>query len=142
MAIQKITPFLWYDNNAAEAAAYYCSVFKNSRVTQSNPMVTSFELEGMNILALNGGPMFKLTEAFSFVISCNDQDEIDYYWNTLTADGGQESMCGWCKDKFGLSWQVVPFNMGQLMSDPEKGQRVMAELMKMKKLDLKKLTEA
>ncbi len=143
MAIQKLTPFLWYDNNAADAAAFYCKVFKNSRITNTNPMVTEFELEGMRILALNGGPMHKLTDAFSMMINCDTQEEIDYYWDTLTADGGQESMCGWLVDKYGLSWQVTPSEIGTLLSgDPEKAQRVMAEVMKMKKLDLKKMREA
>lgn len=142
MAIQKITPFLWFDNNAAEAAAFYCTVFKDARITQSNPMVTEFELEGMRLLALNGGPMHQLTDAFSLMINCDTQEEIDYYWDALTAGGGRESMCGWLVDKFGLSWQVTPSEIGKLLSDPEKAPRVMAEVMKMKKLDLKKMREA
>lgn len=142
MAIQKITPFLWFDNNAADAANFYVTVFKNARITSSNPWVTQFELEGLQICALNGGPKFKLDEAFSFSISCDTQEEIDYYWNTLTADGGEESMCGWLKDKFGLSWQVVPSILGKLMSDPERGQRVMNAFLQMKKFDIRKLLDA
>lgn len=141
MAIQKITPFLWFDNQAADAAKFYTNVFKNSRIISENPMVTVFELEGMQIQALNGGPHFKLTEAFSFVISCEDQAEIDYYWNKLT-EGGTEQQCGWVKDKFGLSWQVVPKVLGQLMNDPSKMQNVMKTFMQMKKFDIQKLMEA
>lgn len=142
MAIQKIVPFLWFDNQAAEAAKFYTTVFKNSKIISENPLVTVFELEGMQVNALNGGPAFKLTEAFSFVINCDTQEEIDYYWNKLTAGGGAESQCGWLKDKFGLSWQVVPAILGKLMNDPERRQRVMDAFMKMKKFDIQKLMEA
>ncbi len=141
MAIQKITPFLWYDNNAAEAAAFYCTVFKNSRINSTNPMVTDFELEGQRLLAMNGGPKYKLTDAFSLMISCDTQEEIDYYWDALTANGGQESMCGWCKDKFGLSWQVTPSVLPSLMNNPEKAQKVVQAFMQMRKFDIKKLME-
>ncbi|HTF04914.1 MAG TPA: VOC family protein [Bacteroidia bacterium] len=140
--LQKITPFLWFDTQAADAAKFYTTVFKNSKIVSSNPIVTQFELEGLQICALNGGPQFKLDEAFSFSIACDTQEEIDYYWNTFTADGGEESMCGWCKDKFGLSWQVVPANLGQLMSDPEKGPRVIQAFMKMRKFDIATLEKA
>ncbi len=142
MAIQKITPFLWFNKEAAEAANFYVTVFKNSRVISTNPWVTSFELEGLTINALNGGPKFKLDEAFSFVINCDTQEEIDYYWNTLTANGGEESMCGWLKDKFGLSWQVVPSILGTLMNDPERSQRVMNAFLQMKKFDIQKIMDA
>jgi predicted 3-demethylubiquinone-9 3-methyltransferase (glyoxalase superfamily) len=142
MTMQKITPFLWFDNQAADAAKFYTTVFKNSRIVSSNALVTSFELEGLQISALNGGPVYKLNEAFSFVISCDTQEEIDYYWDKLTADGGEESRCGWLKDKYGLSWQVVPSILPKLMSDPEKHQRVIDAFMKMKKFDLQKLLEA
>ena len=141
MAIAKITPFLWFDNQAAEAAQFYTTVFKNSRILGSNPMVTTFELEGLRIMALNGGPKFKLDEAFSLMISCDDQAEIDYYWDKLT-EGGAESMCGWLVDKYGLSWQVVPGVLSSLMSDPERSQRVINAFLKMKKFDIQKLMDA
>lgn len=105
-------------------------------------MAVTFELNGKKMMGLNGGPEFKFNESVSFVIECENQDEIDYYWTRLTADGGQESMCGWCKDKFGVSWQVVPAILGKLMSDPEKGQRVVQAFMKMKKFDIKTLENA
>ncbi len=137
-----VYPCLWFDGQAKEAAEFYCSVFKDSRIISENPVVVQFELNGSRVMALNGGPHFKFNEAVSLVISCDNQDEIDYYWEKLTADGGQESMCGWLKDKFGLSWQIVPANMGKLMTDPERMQRIMPVLMQMKKLDIKKLEEA
>lgn len=141
MAIQKITPFLWFDKEAADAAAFYITVFKNSRIISTNPMVTSFELEGLQIAALNGGPKFKLNEAFSLSISCDTQEEIDYYWNTLT-EGGEESMCGWLKDKFGLWWQVVPSVLPKLMGDPNRGPRVIDAFLKMRKFDIAALENA
>jgi predicted 3-demethylubiquinone-9 3-methyltransferase (glyoxalase superfamily) len=141
MALQKITPFLWFNNEAAEAADFYTTIFKNARIISSNPMVTNFELEGLQIAALNGGPHFKLTEAFSFVINCETQEEIDYYWGMLT-EGGEESRCGWLKDKFGLSWQVVPTILGELMNDPEKSPRVMKAFMQMKKFNIDELLNA
>ena len=137
-----VYPCLWFDGQAKEAAEFYCSVFKDSRIISENPVVVQFELNGSRVMALNGGPHFKFNEAVSLVISCDNQDEIDYYWEKLTADGGQESMCGWLKDKFGLSWQIVPANMGKLMTDPERMQRIMPVLMQMKKLDIQKLEEA
>jgi len=139
---EHIYPCLWFDGQAKEAADYYCSIFKNSKVVSENPMVVIFELNGKKFMGLNGGPMFKFNEAVSFVVSCKDQQEIDHYWNSLTANGGQESQCGWLKDKFGLSWQIVPAELGQIMSDPERGQRAMAALMKMKKLDIETLKNA
>lgn len=141
MALQKITPFLWFDNQAAEAAQFYTTVFPNSQLVSINPMVSVFELEGLRISAINGGPMFKLTEAFSFTINCETQAEIDYYWEKLT-EGGEESMCGWLKDKFGLSWQVVPTILAQLMNDPEKAPKAMKAFMKMKKFNIEELTNA
>lgn len=133
---------LWFDGQAKAAAEFYCSVFKNSKITQVTPMVVSFEINGNQFMGLNGGPHFKFNEAISFVVSCETQEEIDYHWESLIADGGNESMCGWLKDKFGVSWQIVPSNLGSLMSDPERGARAMQALLKMKKLDLKKLSEA
>ncbi len=135
-------PCLWFDGKAKEAATFYCSVFKDSKILSENPMVVMFELNGQKFMGLNGGPMFTFNEAVSYVVECANQEEIDHYWTSLTADGGQESMCGWLKDKYGFSWQIVPAVLGKLMSDPEKGQRVMQALMKMKKLDLATLTNA
>lgn len=154
--MSKITPFLWFDGQAEEAINLYTSIFKNAHIKSiaRNPpgapgkegavLTASFELDGQEFIALNGGPMFKFTEATSFVISCENQDEVDYYWERLTADGGKESMCGWLKDKFGLSWQVVPTALPRLMSSGDKGQsqRVMGAMMGMKKLDVAALERA
>lgn len=158
--MQKITPFLWFDNRAEEAAAFYTSVFKDSEIgskaeyddaasevsgqPKGSVMVVDFEIAGQKFIALNGGPQFKFTEAVSFVIDCKDQDEIDYYWSRLTADGGEESMCGWLKDKFGLSWQVTPTVLNDLIggSDPNGAKRAMEAMLKMKKLDIQKLKDA
>lgn len=146
----RITPFLWFDSNAEEAVNFYVSVFKNSccieefRVPDqaSGPngkvLTIGFELDGLRFTALNGGPMFKFTEAVSFVVRCDNQQEIDEYWSKLTSDGGSESMCGWLKDKFGLSWQIVPANIGELLKHPE----AMQVLMQMKKLDIAELERA
>lgn len=134
-------PCLWYDGQAKAAAEFYCSVFPNSKITVDTPMVVNFELNGQKFMGLNGGPHFKFNEAVSFVITCENQEEIDYYWNKLT-EGGKESMCGWLVDKFGMSWQVVPAILGKLMSDPEKGPRVVQAFMQMKKFDIQKLMEA
>lgn len=134
-------PCLWFDGQAKAAATFYCSVFRNSRILDENPMVVTFELNGSKFMGLNGGHHFKFNEAVSFVIPCEDQREIDYYWERLTA-GGEESMCGWLKDRFGLSWQVVPANIGALMTDPAKSERVGKALMKMKKLDMAALENA
>lgn len=130
-----IHPCLWFDNQAKEAAEFYCSVFKNSLITRDTPLVVNFELNGRKFMGLNGGPQFSFNEAVSFVIECADQEEIDYYWDKLT-EGGEESMCGWLKDKYGLSWQVVPAILGELMQDPERGERVMAAFLKMRKFDI------
>jgi predicted 3-demethylubiquinone-9 3-methyltransferase (glyoxalase superfamily) len=137
-----IYPCLWFDGKAKEAAEFYCSVFKDSKIITDTPMVVQFELNGSRFMGLNGGPHFKFNEAVSLVVNCENQEEIDYYWEKLTGEGGQESMCGWLKDKYGLSWQIVPSNMGKLMTDPARAQRVMPVLMQMKKLDIHKLEEA
>jgi len=137
-----IYPCLWFDNQAQEAAAFYCSVFKNSKITIDTPMVVNFELNGKKFMGLNGGPQFKFNESVSFVVECDDQNEIDYYWNKLTA-GGAESQCGWLKDKYGVSWQIVPKRLGELMKgDAKKSQRVMQVLMTMGKIEIAKLEEA
>jgi len=155
MKKQKITPFIWYNDNAEEAVQFYTSIFKNSKVLSTSRygdagpgpkgsvMIMSFELEGIEYIAMNGGPLFKLNESFSMFVNCDTQDEIDYYWEKLSA-GGEKSRCGWLKDKFGLSWQVAPGMISEWMSskDPEKSKRVMNELMKMDKLDIRKLQEA
>ncbi len=138
----ELYPCLWFDGQAKSAAEFYCTIFPNSKITSDTPMVVIFELNGKKFMGLNGGPHFKFNEAVSFVISCEDQQEIDHYWYSLIADGGQESQCGWLKDKFGLSWQVVPTILGALMSDPEKGQRVVQAFMKMKKFDIEALKNA
>ena len=151
----KITPFLWFDNDAEEAVNFYTSVFKKSRIgtiarygkagpgPEGSVMTASFTIDGQEFTALNAGPRFKFTEAISFVIHCENQSEVDYYWERLS-EGGEKSMCGWLKDKFGLSWQVVPTALFRLMkdADPDKKNRVMAALMKMDKLDIKGLENA
>ena len=142
--MQKITPFLWFNNNAEEAANFYVSIFKNSKVTSSNPMSVTFILDGVEFFALNGGPQYKFTEAISMFVDCETQEEVDFYWEKLIAGGGEESMCGWLKDKYGLSWQIIPKELGQMLGDkdPAKGQRVMQAMLKMKKIDVKLLKEA
>jgi len=150
MASQKITPFLWFDNQAEAAAQFYTSIFKNSKILhvsrygdagpgpKGSVMVVNFQLAGQEFTALNGGPLFKFSEAFSFVVNCENQKEIDEYWSKLTSGGGQESQCGWLKDKFGFSWQIVPTALGKLMGDkdPAKANRVMQSLLQMRKLDI------
>jgi predicted 3-demethylubiquinone-9 3-methyltransferase (glyoxalase superfamily) len=136
-----IYPCLWFDGQAKEAAQFYCSVFKNSKITSDTPMVVAFELNGKRFMGLNGGPHFKFNEAVSFVVDCENQEEIDYYWSKLT-DGGSESQCGWLKDKFGVSWQIVPTILPKLLSDPERSGRVIEAFMKMKKFDIEKLVNA
>ena len=131
----QIYPCLWFDGQAKEAAEFYCSIFKNSKITVDTPMVAMFELNGATYMGLNGGPHFKFNEAVSLVVNCDTQEEIDNYWTKLTA-GGQESNCGWLKDKFGLSWQIVPTILSKLMTDPERSQRIMEAFMKMKKIDI------
>jgi predicted 3-demethylubiquinone-9 3-methyltransferase (glyoxalase superfamily) len=157
--MQKIIPFLWFDHKAEEAVNFYTSIFKNSKIGKiarydeagekvagrpaGSVMTVEFELEGQDFIALNGGPQFGFTEAISFVVNCETQAELDYYWEKLTA-GGQEVQCGWLKDKFGLSWQVVPTVLGELLSskDAAESQRVMEAMLKMVKLDIKKLQAA
>ncbi|HKW74989.1 MAG TPA: VOC family protein [Terriglobales bacterium] len=154
--LQRITPFLWFDHQAEEAANFYVSIFENSgilstsRYGEGGPgpkgsvMTISFELEGQEFTALNGGPHFKFTEAVSFVVHCETQDDVDRFWKKLTEGGGQESQCGWLKDKFGLSWQVVPNALPKLLQDKDaaRSQRVMNALLKMKKLDIAELQRA
>lgn len=153
--MQKITPFLWFDNNAEEAANFYVSIFKNSKVLsvsrygEAGPgpkgtvMVAEFQIDGQEFVALNGGPRFKFTEAISFVINCETQDEVEYFWERLS-EGGEKSRCGWLKDKFGLSWQVVPTVLNKLMSDsdPEKVKRVTEAMLQMDRIDIEPLQRA
>jgi predicted 3-demethylubiquinone-9 3-methyltransferase (glyoxalase superfamily) len=141
---QKVTPFLWFDGDAQEAAAFYCSIFPNSRVINSSPFITSFELEGIHIDCLNGGPMFKFNESFSFFVDCKDQQEVDYYWNAFIDNGGTESQCAWLKDKFGLSWQIVPRRLRELIQDPDrtKADKAMQAMYKMKKIIVQDLEDA
>jgi predicted 3-demethylubiquinone-9 3-methyltransferase (glyoxalase superfamily) len=138
----QIYPCLWFDNQAQDAAKFYCSVFKSSKITADNQMVVAFELNGKKFIGLNAGPQFQFNEAISFVVDCETQEEIDYYWNKLTADGGNEGSCGWLKDKFGVSWQIVPSVLPKLLSDPGKAQKVMQAYMQMKKFDIKTLKNA
>ncbi len=139
----RITPFLWFDSNADEAVDFYLSVFKNSRRLggASRPdqtvLTVAFELDGQKFTALNGGPMFRFTEAISFVVRCESQDEVDYYWARLS-DGGSEGRCGWLKDKFGLSWQIVPARLAELISHP----KALQAMLKMNKLDIAELEAA
>jgi predicted 3-demethylubiquinone-9 3-methyltransferase (glyoxalase superfamily) len=153
--MQKIHPCLWFDTNAEEAANFYVSIFKNSKITsishygeggplpKGTVLVVNFNLNGHDFMALNGGPMFQFSPAVSFIVNCDTQAEIDHYWEKLT-EGGKEENCGWLVDKYGVSWQIVPSVLGKLMSsgDPEKSQRVMNALLKMIKLDIKTLEEA
>lgn len=138
---KQIYPCLWFDGQAKTAAEFYCSIFKDSKILVDTPMVVTYELNGNKFMGLNGGPQFKFNEAVSFVVNCDTQDEIDYYWDKLTA-GGEESRCGWLKDKFGVSWQIVPTIIAALMSDPEKSERVVKAFMNMKKLDIEILKNA
>ncbi len=137
---KEIYPCLWFDGKAKEAADFYCSVFKDSKIISENPVVVMFELNGNKFMALNGGPHFNFTEATSFVVNCDNQEEIDYYWEKLT-DEGEEGMCGWLKDKYGLSWQIVPSMLGKMMNDPQRGQNVIKAFLQMKKFDIKTLEE-
>ena len=157
--MQKITPFLWYDNNAEEAAKFYLTVFENSRINKTtryddesskaagrpagSVMTIEFELDGQKFVAINGGPHFKFTEAVSFVIDCESQEKVDYFWEKLSGGGGQESQCGWLRDKFGLSWQIVPTTLSELFQgNPESSKRVMHAMLQMKKLDINVLKQA
>ncbi|MDB5446647.1 MAG: hypothetical protein JWQ97_1964 [Phenylobacterium sp.] len=154
--MHKITPFLWFDHQAEEAAQLYVSLFPNSRVTgvtrygaagpgpQGQAMTVSFELDGLPVTALNGGPLFPFTEAVSFSVACEDQAEVDRFWDALIADGGKPSQCGWLKDRFGLSWQIVPRVLHELIGDPDpqKARRATEAMLKMVKLDIAELRRA
>jgi predicted 3-demethylubiquinone-9 3-methyltransferase (glyoxalase superfamily) len=159
--MQKITPFLWFDNQAEEAINFYTSIFKNSEIgsvsrydeagaaasgrPNGSIMTATFQLEGQEFVALNGGPQFKFTKAISFVVNCESQEEIDYYWVKLSEGGDEKAQqCGWLKDKYGLSWQIFPPILGKLLQDkdPEKSKRVMNAMLKMKKFDIKTLKQA
>ena len=153
--MQKITPFLWFDNNAEQAMNFYVSIFKNSKVVsvsrygETGPgpkgtlMTATFQLEGQEFMALNGGPHFKFTEAISLFVNCETQEEVDEFWEKLS-EGGVESRCGWLKDKYGLSWQIVPTVLGEMMQDkdPENSKRVMEAMLQMDKIDIKALKQA
>ena len=157
--MQKITTCLWFNNQAEEAVNFYTSIFKNSKIgstsrydkasaevsgqPEGSVLVITFELDGREFMALNGGPLFKFTEAVSLVINCESQQEVDYFWEKLT-EGGEESQCGWLKDKFGLSWQVTPIRLNELLEDkdPKKAERVMKAMLQMKKLDVPTLEAA
>ena len=148
--MKKITPFLWFDTQAEEAMNLYCSVFKNSKVLSVSPgpngiaQSVNFELEGQEFIGLNAGPQFKFNESISFLVSCKTQAEVDELWEKLTSDGGEESMCGWLKDKYGLSWQIIPTALGELLGDrdPEKAGRVLQAMLKMNKIDIQGLRRA
>jgi predicted 3-demethylubiquinone-9 3-methyltransferase (glyoxalase superfamily) len=148
--MKKITPFLWFDTQAEEAMNLYTSIFKNSKVLgvsrgpDGKAQSVNFELEGQEFIGFNAGPEFKFNESISFFVDCEDQVEVDDLWNRLTADGGEESQCGWLKDKFGLSWQIVPRALSQYLSDPDpaKAQRVMQAMLKMRKIVIEDLERA
>lgn len=159
--IQKITPNLWFDAQAEEAAEWYTSIFKNSKIgnitrygqeghdihgiPEGTVMTVEFQLEGQDFVALNGGPLFTFTEAISFIVNCENQDELDYFWERLSKDGDEKAQnCGWLKDKFGVSWQIIPSTLTEMVSDPdrEKSERVMKAMLQMKKMDIKTLKQA
>jgi len=152
--MSKVTPFLWFDNNAEEAVNFYTSVFKNSKIgtvhrygdagpgPKGTVMTASFTIDGLEFTALNGGPEFKFNESISFVVNCESQNEVDYFWEKLLPDGGQESQCGWLKDKFGVSWQVVPSILPELFRNDESGNKVLQAVMQMRKLDLATMKKA
>ena len=148
--MRAITPFLWFDDNLEEAVAFYTSVFPGGkthgmmRAPDGKVFTADFELAGQQIKGLNGGPQFRFTEAFSLFVECDDQEEVDRYWAALTADGGEESVCGWLKDKFGLSWQIIPVAFLEMVADgdPDQSQRVMASMQTMRKLDVAELRKA
>jgi predicted 3-demethylubiquinone-9 3-methyltransferase (glyoxalase superfamily) len=158
-SMQKITPFLWFDNQAEEAVNFYTSIFKNSKIKsvsrygeagaeasgrpKGTVMTVTFELEGQEFIALNGGPHFKFTEAISFVVNCESQDEVDELWEKLS-EGGEKEQCGWLKDKYGVSWQIVPTVLGEMLQDkdPKKSEKVMEALLQMGKIDIKTLEQA
>lgn len=136
-----IYPCLMFNNQALEAAEYYCSIFRDSEITETSPMVVVFKLDGHKFMALNGGPQFKFNEAVSMVVNCDTQEEIDYFWNKLT-QGGEESMCGWLKDKYGVYWQIVPTILGELMRDPERSTRVIQAFNQMRKFNIEEIMNA
>jgi predicted 3-demethylubiquinone-9 3-methyltransferase (glyoxalase superfamily) len=158
--MQKITPFLWFDDQAEEAVRFYTSIFKNSKVGRilryneeaakasgrppGSVLTVEFEIEGQRFTALNGGPQFKFNESISFVVHCETQEEVDYFWGKLIADSGQGSACGWLKDKFGVSWQVTPTVLIEMLhdQDPKRSERVMHAMLQMQKIDVKKLKDA
>lgn len=148
--MQKITPFLWFNDNAEEAIKFYTSIFKNSKIVSQSVtpdgkyMLGTFQIEGQEFFVINGGPVFKFTEAISLYVNCKDQAEVDYLWDKLTSDGGQESQCGWLKDKYGLSWQIIPETLTRLMGDKnsKKAKAVMDAMLKMVKIDVKTIQDA
>ena len=158
--MQKITPFLWFDDQAEEAVNFYTSIFKDSKIGRifryteeaaektgcpvGSVLTIEFEIQGQKFVALNGGPMFKFNESVSFVVNCETQEEVDYFWGKLSSDGGEESACGWLRDKFGLSWQIVPTVLIDMLHDDdhEKSGRVMQAMLQMKKIDIKTLKDA
>ena len=158
--VQKITPFLWFDGQAEDAVKFYTSLFKNSKIGRilrnaegpaektgrpvGSVLTIEFEIEGQKLIALNGGPLFKFNESVSFVVNCETQEEVDYFWGKLTADGGEASQCGWLKDKFGLSWQITPTVLIDMLhdKDPEKSERVMNAMLQMQKIDIPRLKAA
>jgi predicted 3-demethylubiquinone-9 3-methyltransferase (glyoxalase superfamily) len=142
-AMPIVTPFLWFNHNAEEAMRFYVSVFPNSELLGTSPLVVRARLDGQEVIGLNGGPQFSFTEAFSFFITCKTQEEVDRYWSALTANGGKPGRCGWLKDKYGLSWQVVPTVLNELMQQGgERSKRVMDAMMQMEKLDIERLRQA
>ncbi|MEV4896504.1 VOC family protein [Nonomuraea sp. NPDC055795] len=142
--MQKITPYLWFNTQAEEAANHYVSIFKNSQVVDVTPMIVTFELEGQRFLALNGGPQFTFNEAISLYVDCETQEEVDELWGRLLEGGGSEGRCGWLKDKFGVSWQIIPKALPRLLSDPDpaRAERAMQAMFTMAKIDVKGLEAA
>jgi predicted 3-demethylubiquinone-9 3-methyltransferase (glyoxalase superfamily) len=141
--MQKITPFLWFDGRAEEAVRFYCSVFPNAKIEKLSSFVSSFELEGLRFTALNGGPHYKFSGAISFYVHCESQAEVDHYWEKL-GEGGEHQQCGWLRDKFGISWQIIPSALPRLLNDPDraKADRAMQAMMQMQKIDIGGLERA
>jgi predicted 3-demethylubiquinone-9 3-methyltransferase (glyoxalase superfamily) len=154
--MEKVTPFLWFDNNAEEAMNFYTTVFQDAEIVETHRygeggpapagtvMTGTMRIHGQEIMVLNGGPAFRFNESFSLFVSCEDQAEVDYFWDRLTADGGEESMCGWLKDRFGLSWQIIPKQLGEMLGDPdpERAGRAMEAMLQMRKIDIGRLRAA